>query len=146
MTDITNIIERLPQEIKTQIYKDYFEATIVYDDLKKIINSDNCKALYNVDLANVLSKVLQNHIVVKYLCEHEKEFKFVYNMEVLLKPNSNVDYYNFASLWLFNLYFKDIMKNPAALSIKTNMFNRVFTNDTTDTSNIANVQTVIIPM
>lgn len=141
MTDITTIIERLPQEIKTQIYKDYFEATIVYDDLKQIINSDKCRALYNIDLANVLSKVLQNNIIVKYLCKHEKEFKFVYNMEVVLKPNTSVDYYNFASLWLFNLYFKDIMKNPVSLSIKTNMFNQIFTNHTADTGNIT-----IIPM
>uniref|UniRef100_A0A6C0LPY4 Uncharacterized protein n=1 Tax=viral metagenome TaxID=1070528 RepID=A0A6C0LPY4_9ZZZZ len=140
MNDITTIIERLPQELKTQIYKDYFEATIVYDDLKQIINSDQCKALYNIELADVLSKVLQNNIVVKYLCKHEKEFKFVYNMEVVLKPNSTVDYYNFASLWLFNLYFKDIMKNPVSLSIKTNMFNRVFTNHTTDTGNITIIQ------
>ena len=140
MTDITTIIEKLPQEIKTQIYKDYFEATIVYDDLKQIINSDKCKALYNIELADVLSKVLQNNIVVKYLCKHEKEFKFVYNMGVVLKPNTAVDYYNFASLWLFNLYFKDIMKNPVSLSIKTNMFNRVFTNHTTDNGNISIIQ------
>jgi len=140
MTDITTIIERLPQELKTQIYRDYFEATIVYDDLKQIINSDKCKALYNIELAGVLSKVLQNNIVVKYLCKHEKEFKFVYNMEVVLKPNIEVDYYNFASLWLFNLYFKDIMKNPVSLSIKTNMFNRVFTNHTTDNGNISIIQ------
>lgn len=140
MTDITTIIERLPQELKTQIYRDYFEATIVYDDLKQIINSDKCKALYNIELADVLSKVLQNNIVVKYLCKHEKEFKFVYNMEVVLKPNIEVDYYNFASLWLFNLYFKDIMKNPVSLSIKTNMFNQIFTNHTSDTSNTMIIQ------
>lgn len=146
MTDITTIIERLPQELKTQIYKDYFEATIVYDDLKQIINSDKCKAFYNIELANILSKVLQNNIIVKYLCKHEKEFKFVYNIEVVLKPNTQVDYYNFASLWLFNLYFKDIMKTPQSLSFNTNMFDRIFNNHTTYNGNIvANIHHAITP-
>ena len=133
--DITDIIARLPKDIKNLIYKEYFMAKLVYVDLKKIINSNRAKALYNIELANVLPKVLDNDIIVKYLCKQEKEFKFVYELEVTSKPDQKVNYYTFASLWLFNLYFKNIIQIPRGLSIRTNLVSNAISNNTVNPPN-----------
>ena len=138
--DITDIISRLPQDIKNLIYKEYFLAKLVYADLKKIINSNRAKALYNIELANVLPKVLENDIIVKYLCKQEKEFKFVYELEVISKPDQQVNYYTFASLWLFNLYFKNIIQIPRGLSIRTNLVSNANSNNTVTNSNVVAIQ------
>lgn len=118
-SDVITIIERLPQDIKTKIYKEYFEAKIIYDELKKMIKSNVSQVLYNVNIALILPKVLSNDLVVRYLLEREKEFKAVYTNEIINKPDEKVDYYNFASLWLFNIYFKDIIAKPHKLSLFT---------------------------
>ena len=138
--DITDIIARLPQDIKNLIYKEFFLARLVYMDLKKIINTTRAKALYNIELANLLPKVLENDIIVKYLCKQEKEFKFVYELEVISKPDQKVNYYTFASLWLFNLYFKNIIQIPRGLSVRTNLVSNANSNNTVTGSNIAIIQ------
>ena len=125
-TDVTQIIERLPQDIKTKIYKEYFEAKIIYDELKRLIRSDTSRVLYNVNIAQVLPKVLSNDLVVRYLLEREKEFKAVYTNEIINKPNDNIDYYNFASLWLFSIYFKDFI-NPNKISLFTKNIRNILT-------------------
>jgi len=123
-SDVIQIIDKLPQEIKNKIYKEYFEAKLLYDELKKMINADTSQVLYNVNIARVLPKVLSNDLVVRYLLEREKEFKLVYTNEIINKKSENIDYYNFASLWLFNIYFKDIISKPQKLSIfAKNIFN-----------------------
>lgn len=118
-------IQNLPQELRTKIYKEYFETRILYDTLKNIINSDECKALYNIDLGKFLEKYLSNPQFLSYLREHEKEFNVIYENEIVAKKITNIDYYNLASLWLFNLYFIDILRSPRSMVIRTNLFNNL---------------------
>ena len=100
-----NIENLLPQELKTKIYIEYFEVQILYDEIKELVNSNQCKALYNIDLGKFLQKHFVNQTFITYLRENEKEFNSIYQNEILTKNIRYIDYYNLASLWLFNLYF-----------------------------------------
>jgi len=115
-------IENLPQEIKTKIYVEYFEVQVLYDEIKALLTSKECQALYNIDLGNFLRKNLSNNAFVSYLREQEKEFNSIYENEIVRKKIIYIDYYNLASLWLFNLYFKELLKSPRSMMIRTSMF------------------------
>lgn len=122
---LLNIENLLPQELKTKIYIEYFEVQLLYDEIKTIIMSKQCQALYNIDLG----KFLQNHFVnqsfITYLREREKEFNFIYQNEIINKNIKYVDYYNLASLWLFNLYFLDLLKSPRSMMVRTSVFDKI---------------------
>ena len=106
------IIERLPEDIKKQIYRDYFEPKLLYDELIQIVRSKESQNLCHFTLSSVLPKILSNEILVKYLLKQEREFNVVYNLESCKTLQKNKYYYdNFAMLWLFNLYFLKICKN-----------------------------------
>ena len=125
MDSLFTNIENLPQELKTKIYIEYFEVQILYDEIKAMINSKQCKALYNIDLGAFLQKHLVNQSFVHYLREQEKEFNSIYENEVICKTPIYIDYYNLASLWLFNLYFLDLLKSPRTMMIRTDMFSKI---------------------
>jgi hypothetical protein len=120
-----NIENLLPQELKTKIYIEHFEVQILYDEIKELVNSNQCKALYNIDLGKFLQKHLVNHSFVCYLREQEKEFNTIYENEIICKNPIYIDYYNLASLWLFNLYFLDLLKSPRTMMIRTDMFSKI---------------------
>jgi hypothetical protein len=122
---LLNIENLLPQELKTKIYIEYFEVQLLYDEIKVIIHSKQCQALYNIDLGNFLQKHFLNSSFISYLREHEKEFNFIYQNEIISKNIKYVDYYNLASLWLFNLYFFDLLKSPRSIVVRTSMFNNL---------------------
>ena len=118
-------IENLPQELKTKIYIEYFEVELLYDEIKSIINSNQCKALYNIDLGRFLQKYFVNQSFITYLREKEKEFNSIYQNEIICKKIIYIDYYNLASLWLFNLYFLDLLKSPKSMIVRTSMFSKI---------------------
>jgi hypothetical protein len=120
-----NIENLLPQELKTKIYIEHFEVQILYDEIKALVNSNQCKALYNIDLGKFLQKHLVNHSFVCYLREQEKELNTIYENEIICKIPIYIDYYNLASLWLFNLYFLDLLKSPRTMMIRTDMFSKI---------------------
>ena len=122
---ILNIDNLLPQELKTKIYIEYFEVQILYDEIKTMIHSKQCQALYNIDLGKFLQKHFSNKSFISYLREHEKEFNSIYQNEIITKNIEYVDYYNLASLWLFNLYFLDLLKSPRSIVVRTSMFNNL---------------------
>ena len=122
---ILNIDNLLPQELKTKIYIEYFEVPILYDEIKAMIHSKQCQALYNIDLGKFLQKHFSNKSFISYLREHEKEFNSIYQNEIITKNIEYVDYYNLASLWLFNLYFLDLLKSPRSIVVRTSMFNNL---------------------
>jgi hypothetical protein len=118
-------IENLPQELKTKIYIEYFEVELLYDEIKAIINSKQCHALYNIDLGMFLQKYFVNQSFITYLREKEKEFNSIYQNEIISKKIIYIDYYNLASLWLFNLYFLDLLKSPKSMVVRTSMFSNI---------------------
>jgi hypothetical protein len=122
---LLNIENLLPQELKTKIYIEHFEVKILYNEVKSIINSNKCKALYNIDLGKFLQKHLVNQSFVSYLREQEKEFNTIYENEIICKKPIYIDYYSLASLWLFNLYFLDLLKSPRTMMIRTDMFSKI---------------------
>lgn len=122
---LLNIENILPQELKTKIYIEYFEVQILYDEIKAMIHSEQCQALYNIDLGNFLQKHFLNSSFISYLRKHEKEFNSIYQNEIITKNIKYVDYYNLASLWLFNLYFLDLLKSPRSIVVRTSMFNNL---------------------
>jgi hypothetical protein len=122
---LLNIENLLPQELKTKIYIEYFEVQLLYDEIKETITSKQCQALYNVDLGKFLQKHFVNQSFITYLREREKEFNFIYQNEIINKNIKYVDYYNLASLWLFNLYFLDLLKSPRSMMVRTNMFDKI---------------------
>lgn len=122
---LLNIDNLLPQELKTKIYIEYFEVPILYDEIKAMIHSKQCQALYNIDLGKFLQKHFSNKSFISYLREHEKEFNSIYQNEIITKNIEYVDYYNLASLWLFNLYFLDLLKSPRSIVVRTSMFNNL---------------------
>ena len=106
--DITHIVKRLPEDIKKQMYKDYFETKVLRDELNTILKSDLCRKLYPNELAKILPKVLSNEMLVNYL-KKDPAFDFVYKLECYNIANVPYKTYEkFASLWLYNIYFKDI--------------------------------------
>lgn len=122
---ILNIEKLLPDELKTKIYIEYFEVPILYDEIKAMIHSKQCQALYNIDLGKFLQKHFSNKSFISYLREHEKEFNSIYQNEIITKNIEYVDYYNLASLWLFNLYFLDLLKSSKSIVVRTSMFNNL---------------------
>lgn len=118
-------IENLPQELKTKIYIEYFEVELLYDEIKSIINSKQCHSLYNIDLGRFLQKYFVNQSFITYLREKEKEFNSIYQNEIISKKIIYIDYYNLASLWLFNLYFLDLLKSPKSMIVRTSMFSKI---------------------
>jgi len=122
---LLNIENLLPKELKTKIYIEYFEVQILYDEIKAMIKSKQCQALYNIDLGKFLQKHFVNQSFITYLRQHEKEFNFIYQNEIINKNIKYVDYYNLASLWLFNLYFLDLLKSPRSMMVRTSMFDKI---------------------
>ena len=122
---LLNIENLLPQELKTKIYIEYFEVQILYDEIKVIIHSKQCQALYNIDLGKFLQKHFVNQSFITYLREQEKEFNSIYQNEIINKNITYIDYYNLASLWLFNLYFLDLLKSPRSIVVRTSMFDKI---------------------
>ena len=107
-TDIIHIVKRLPEDIKKQIYKDYFETRLLRDELNTILKSDLSRKLYPYELAKIMPKVLSNEMLVNDL-KKDPAFDFVYKLECYNIANVPYKTYEkFASLWLYNIYFKDI--------------------------------------
>jgi hypothetical protein len=122
---LLNIENLLPEELKIKIYIEYFEVHILYDEIKDMIKSKQCQALYNIDLGKFLQKHFVNQSFITYLREQEKEFNFIYQNEIINKNIKYIDYYNLASLWLFNLYFLDLLKSPRSMMVRTSMFDKI---------------------
>ena len=81
--------------------------------------------LYNIDLGMFLQKYFVNQSFITYLREKEKEFNSIYQNEIISKKIIYIDYYNLASLWLFNLYFLDLLKSPKSMIVRTSMFSNI---------------------
>jgi hypothetical protein len=122
---LLNIENLLPQELKTKIYIEYFEVPLLYDEIKRLLHSKQCQALYNIDLGNFLKKHFSNASFIIHLRKHEKVFNSIYQKEINSKDVKYIDFYNLASLWLFNLYFLDLLKTPHAMVVRTGMFSNI---------------------
>ena len=109
ISNIENVIALLPQDIKTKIFKEYFEIKVLYEELIILVRSEECCSLYHENLAKLLPCVFCNELLMKYIIEREIEFSQVLKNNSQLVPKINEydkEYYeNIACLWLYNLYF-----------------------------------------
>jgi hypothetical protein len=72
-------INKLPDEIKRKIYKEYFESSIYYQLYLKIVNHELSKKLNGIILRSYIPIILSKKDVLKYICNKCCVFQNSYN-------------------------------------------------------------------
>jgi hypothetical protein len=73
-----NIIDKLPEDVVIQIYKDYLEPEVYYGIYKKIINDSISKELNDKLLTPLIPIILSKPIVCKYLSMQCDIFRYYF--------------------------------------------------------------------
>lgn len=105
-----NIYE-IPQDVKTKIYKEYFEPEIEAEKLcdkllfeLKSIDSNN---LVIRGILPLLEEVLQNKLAINILIKKDKNFEMLYNDLCIQNKKNFINLnltHDFALSWLMTLY------------------------------------------
>jgi len=63
----TQFIDRLPEFLVIQIYKDYLEVEIYYDIYKNVIDSQESRCLNSTKLTMIIPTILSKPLICKYI-------------------------------------------------------------------------------
>ena len=105
-----NIYE-IPQDVKTKIYKEYFESQLIAENLcdKLVVELDSVDS-HNLRIRGILpllEEVLQNKLAINILTKNNKIFKMLYNDLCIENKKNFINLslsHDFALSWLSHLY------------------------------------------
>ena len=105
-----NIYE-IPQDVKTKIYKEYFESQLIAENLcdKLVVELDSVDShkLRIKGILPLLEEVLQNKLAINILTKNNKIFKMLYNDLCIENKKNFINLslsHDFALSWLSHLY------------------------------------------
>lgn len=105
-----NIYE-IPQDVKTKIYKEYFEPQIIAENLcdKLLIelNSVESRNLVIRGILPLLEELLQNKLAINILIKNNNIFEMLYNDLCIQNKKNFINLslmHDFALSWLMTLY------------------------------------------
>lgn len=78
MTKIIDYIEKLPQDIKLYIYKNYIEPNLLLEEYKNAIKNIKSVRLDIIVIRSILPVLYKNEIVINYLRNECKIFNIVH--------------------------------------------------------------------
>ena len=100
-------IEKLPEELKKYIYKEYIETQLFYDKFNEALNSKESRYLNIVNIHHFIPLILAKPEYIKYLLLKLYCFRWIYNDHKIIKKKTFILMNNgesFAQCILMHLY------------------------------------------
>jgi hypothetical protein len=74
-------MKKIPENIKTKIYNEYFKHDLKYEKIVTLLKNENSMTLNSIDLINYFKKndLLNNYSFIEYLKKKDSIFKKIYN-------------------------------------------------------------------
>jgi len=106
---INEDIKKIPQDIKTKIFNEYFKYDLEYEKLDNILKNIDSRKLNNKELIDYFEekKILEDSSFIKYLQIKNTIFKKIYNDHYINHKNTFIlmDKLNsMCQCWLMYLY------------------------------------------
>lgn len=107
LKNIIKNINNLPYILQLDICNNFLVSKKLYNELMKEIESYRCMILDYEELAKIIKNILENNLIVNYLCKNNKIFNNIYTDHIVnnnkeFKKMSNIN--SFALSWLMYLY------------------------------------------
>jgi hypothetical protein len=99
------MIQKLPEDIQTHIYKEYVEAKLIYEEYVEAIESYDSRRL-NIRLVNkILPRILRHDLLTEYVCRKDPIFQQVFHDHIVRKK------YNFEGMDLCGSFALALLMN-----------------------------------
>jgi len=107
LKNIIKNINNLPHSLQLDICNNFLVSKKLYNELMKEIESYRCMILDYEELAKIIKNILENNLIVNYLCKNNKIFNNIYTDHIVnnnkqFEKMSNIN--SFALSWLMYLY------------------------------------------
>ena len=108
-TKLADMISKIPDDIKKKIYKEYFELTIKYERIMKILYLQNriSSVITTKILARYIKKAVNDDDLKNILIQNSRSFSNMYDTytrkdSTRYFKNFKDEYENLAMIWIWN--------------------------------------------